>query len=257
MKPALDTAAALTLAECRRDGILSDLPLHEFSSRAEAEHFQLDALKALGGTFCGYKIGATSREVQRVLSCGEPIYAPIRRDDLLAGGASFMIPAGFLGAECEYGFEMGRDFPRADETLNVDALRSGIAECFVALELVGRRVVPGVPLNEMSAIADYSLDVAVVRGEAIPNWEGRDLAAMQVRAVIDGRSVSEGNGSMVLGHPLNALLWLAQALHQRGQLLRTGDMIVTGACCGITKVAAGQTFAGCFADFPPLEIQFV
>jgi 2-keto-4-pentenoate hydratase len=252
MKHALDAAA-----KCRREGILSDLPLHEFSTRAHAEQFQLDALQALGGTFCGYKIGATSVEVQRLLSCHEPICAPIRREDLLAGGASFMIPAGLLGAECEYGFVMGRDFPGAGEALNIDALRSCIAGCFMALELVGRRVVPGVPLNEMSAIADYGLDVAVVRGASIPDWERHDVAAMPVRAVLDGRSAGEGSGSMVLGHPLNALLWLAQTLHQRGQKLRTGDMIVTGACCGITKVAAGQTFAGCFADFPPLEIQFV
>ena len=257
MKHALDAAAPLLLAKCRREGVLADLPLHEFSSRAEAEQFQLDALKALGGTFCGYKIGATSLEIQQFLNCRAPIYAPIRREDMLAGGASFMIPAGLFGVECEYGFLMGEDFPAAGEALNIAVLRSRIAECFMALELVGRRVVAGVPLNEASAIADFGLDVAVVHGASIPDWEARDLATMPVRAVLDGRPVAEGNGAMVLGHPLNALLWLAQALHQRGNKLRTGDMILTGACCGITKVAAGQTFAGCFADFPPLQIQFV
>jgi 2-keto-4-pentenoate hydratase len=257
MKHVLDAAAPLTLAKSRREGILSDLPLHEFSSRAQAEQFQSDALHALGGTFCGYKIGATSLEVQQLLSCREPIYAPIRREDVLAAGASFMIPAGLLGVECEYGFLMGQDFPGAGEALTIDALRSGIAGCFMALELVGRRVVAGVPLNEMSAIADFGLDVAAVCGASIPDWETRDLAAMPVRAVLNGRPVAEGNGAMVLGHPLNALLWLADALHQRGTKLRAGEMIVTGACCGITKVAAGETFAGCFADFPPLEIQLV
>jgi 2-keto-4-pentenoate hydratase len=257
MKHALDAAAPLTLAKCRREGILSDLPLHEFSSRAQAEHFQSDALQALGGAFCGYKIGATSLDVQQLLSCREPIYAPIRREDVLAGGASFVIPAGLLGVECEYGFLIGQDFPGAGEALTIDALRSRIAGCFMALELVGRRVVPGIPLNEMSVIADFGLDVAAVRGGSIPDWETRDLAATPVRAVLDGRPVAEGNGAMVLGHPLNALLWLADALHRRGTKLRAGEMIVTGACCGITKVAAGETFAGCFADFPPLEVQFV
>jgi 2-keto-4-pentenoate hydratase len=257
MKHALDSAAPLLLAKCRREGILADLPLHEFSSRAEAEQFQFDAMKALAGTFCGYKIGATSLEIQQLLSCREPIYAPIRREDVLAGGATFIIPAGLLGVECEYGFLMGEDFPAAREALNIAVLRSRIAECFMALELVGRRVVAGVPLNEVSAITDFGLDVAVVHGASIPNWEARDLAAMPVRAVLDGRPVAEGNGAMVLGHPLNALLWLAEALQQRENKLRAGDMILTGACCGITKVAAGQMFAGCFSDFPPLQIQFV
>jgi 2-keto-4-pentenoate hydratase len=176
---------------------------------------------------------------------------------VLNGGASFVIPAGFLGVECEYGFLMGQDFPQAGEALTVDALRPCIAECFMALELVGRRVTPGVPLNEMSAIADFSLDVGVVRGGSIPDWDTRDLAAMPVRASVDHRPVGEGNGSVVLGHPVNSLLWLAQALYRRGSKLRAGDMIATGACCGITRVGPGQTFAGCFADFPPLEIRFV
>src|SRR5436190_20133437 len=151
MKPALDAADPPILAKCRREGTLSDLPLHEFSSRAGAEQFQSAALKALGGTVCGYKIGATSLEIQQLLSCSEPIYAPIRREDVLAGGATFMIPAGLLGVECEYGFLIGQDFPDPGEALTHDSLRSCIAECFIALELVGRRVSPGVLLNEKSA----------------------------------------------------------------------------------------------------------
>jgi 2-keto-4-pentenoate hydratase len=99
--------------------------------------------------------------------------------------------------------------------------------------------------------------VSMLPSFAVPRFPiGKGTMLRQCRFALSS-SAGEGSGSMVLGHPLNALLWLAQTLHQRGQKLRTGDMIVTGACCGITKVAAGQTFAGCFADFPPLEIQFV
>jgi hypothetical protein len=39
---------------------------------------------------------------------------------------------------------MGRDFPISAEMSDIAALRSAIAECFVALEIVGRRVVVGV-----------------------------------------------------------------------------------------------------------------
>src|SRR6185369_16520083 len=132
-------------------------------SRAEAEAYQQAAVRALGGERCGYKIGATSIEVQRLLSCDEPIYAPILREHVLASGATFRIPAGLLGLECEFGFVMGRDFPTSADVLDHVTLRSAIAECFVGLEMVGRRVTPDIPLNEVSAIADFGLDVAVVR----------------------------------------------------------------------------------------------
>jgi 2-keto-4-pentenoate hydratase len=113
-----------------------------------------------------------------------------------------------------------------------------------------------VPLNEASAIADFGLDVAVVRGDPMPDWQRRDLSVLGVRAVLDGITVANGTGAMVLGHPLNALRWLADALRKRGDKLRSGDMIVTGTCTGITKVGTGQTFAGCFADLPPVQIRF-
>ena len=35
---------------------------------------------------------------------------------------------------------MGRDFPIDAENMDVAALQSAIAECFVSLEIVGRRV---------------------------------------------------------------------------------------------------------------------
>jgi 2-keto-4-pentenoate hydratase len=173
---------------------------------------------------------------------------------VLASGATFRIPAGFLGVECELGFLMGGDFPTSPDMTDITALRAAVAECFVALELVGRRVVADIPLNEVSSIADFALDVAVVRGGAIPDWQRQDLAAISVRAVLDGMTVASGTGAMVLGHPVNALLWLADALHKRGGQLRSGEIIVTGTCTGITKVVPGQVFAGCFADFPPVQV---
>ena len=79
---------------------------------------------------------------------------------------------------------------------------------------------------------------------------------MPVRAVLDGVTVASGSGAMVLGHPLNALLWLAEALHANGDRLRSGEIVLTGTCTGITKVAPGQTFAGCFSDVSPVRLHF-
>jgi 2-keto-4-pentenoate hydratase len=152
---------------------------------------------------------------------------------------------------------MGRDFPARAETSDSVSLRSAIAECIVGIELVGRRLADDVRLNEVSSIADFALDVAVIRGRPIPDWQRHDLAAMPVRAVLDGVTVVRGTGGLVLGHPLNALEWLAEALRLRGSSLRSGEMVLTGSCTGITKVSSGQTFEGCFADFSPVQVRFV
>ena len=251
----LDVDAPVTLARCRRAGTISHIALHELESRAAAEAFQMAGIKALGGEPCGYKIGATSVEVQRLLKCQGPMHAPIMREDVLPNGATFRIPPGLLGIECEFGFVMGRDFPIDAENMNVAALQSAIAECFVSLEIVGRRVGDDVPLTELSSLADFALDVAVVRGGPIHDWKHRDLAAMPVRAVLDGITMARGTGALVLGHPLNSLLWLAETLRKRGDHLRRDEVILTGTCTGVTKVAPGQLFAGFFADQPPVQVQ--
>jgi 2-keto-4-pentenoate hydratase len=257
METQLSAATPVALAECRRAGTISELPLHKLGNRTEAGAFQVAAVKTFGGESCGYKIGATSPAVQQLLQCREPIYGPVLQENVLSNGASFRMPAGVLGIECEFAFRMGRDFPAPSDELNVSSLQSAILECFVALEIVGRRVVADIPLTELSAIADFALNVAVVRGEPIAEWQTQDLAAMPVLAMVDGVNAASGTGAQVFGHPLNALLWLARALQSRGMTLRKGEIILTGTCTGVTKVAPGQTFEARFSDYPPLRIQII
>lgn len=253
----LNEETAIALAECRRAGTLCDLPLNALANRAEAESFQAKAVAALGGQTCGYKIGATSDQVQQLLNCREPIWGPIMREHVLPIDVPFPIPLGFLGIECEFGFRMGSDFPLSRGSLDSQALRSAIAECFAALEFVGRRVTADIPLSEASAIADFAVNVAVVRGAPVPDWESEDLGALQVRAKVDDTIVATGTGAMVLGHPLNALLWLADTLQKRGRQLRKGEIVLTGTCTGVTKVVPGQVFAGFFGNLPPIKIGLV
>jgi 2-keto-4-pentenoate hydratase len=250
MSEGLASADAVRLADARRARRLVHLPLHELGDRAGAQRFQAAAMQSLGGAACGYKIGATSAEVQRRLGCREPFHGPVLHEHVLANGSRFPVVPGMLGLECEFGFRMGSDVPLPGRKLDLAAIRAAASECFAALEIVGRRVPEDIPLNEASSIADFGLDVAVVRGASIPRWEQLDLAAVPVHALLDGAVVASGSGAAVLGNPLHALLWLAAELARSGDRLRAGEIVLTGTCTGITKAAPGQSFAGRFADLP-------
>ena len=43
----------------------------------------------------------------------------------------------------------------------------------------------------------------------------------------------------------------------RGERLRGGEIVSTGTCTGITRVAPGQTFEGRFANLPPIRLHLV
>jgi 2-keto-4-pentenoate hydratase len=209
---------------------------------------QAKAVAALGWTACGYKIGATNLAVQQALACTEPVSGPLFREAELASGAEFRVTPGLLGLESEFAFRLARDYPGRDGVLDLASLADAVAECRAAIEVVGRRLEADIPLNQKSVIADFGISVAFALGDAIPNWRDGALLDAPVRALVDGKPVAQGNGHLVLGNPLESLLWLARKLAAGGSGLRAGEVVLTGTCTGITQVAAGQTFEARFGD---------
>jgi 2-keto-4-pentenoate hydratase len=57
---------------------------------------------------------------------------------------------------------------------------------------------------------------------------------------INGRAVGTGKGGDILGHPLNALAWLANALAARGRSLGAGEFVLLGSVVETQWVEAGD-----------------
>ncbi len=247
--PTLDHAdLAKQLADARNSHEQIDpTPYDTIATLAEAYQLQARATESYPSVRIGYKVGATNEGAQKLFGCNAPFYGPMFEKDRVAPGANLSLRPGVLGGEAEFAFLCGTDFP-TDQELNINDLPSYIESCHIAVEIVGRRTEgEGLP-SLHCAVADYGANVAFIEGPAIENWRSMDLAQVAVSAKTNDSETNSGTGAAVLGHPLNALLWMHNALKETGQGLKAGEWVSTGTCLGVIAPVAGSVeieFSGC------------
>jgi 2-keto-4-pentenoate hydratase len=242
--------AGRALGEARRNRMpLADLPGGFPQDEAAAYSIQQQAISAYGGDRAGYKIGATNPAAQELLGTDHPFRAPLFASDCHEDGVAFADPGyGLIGLEPEFALRLGADLPARAQPYTLDEVGTAVASVHPAFELIGLRLPSELFTKVLVVTADFGANAGFVAGEGVADWRQHDLADVAVQVRVEGEEVAKGSGANVLGHPLNALLWLANDLRAAGEGLSAGDWISTGTCAGVIKIQAGQQAV---ADFGP------
>ena len=158
----------------------------------------------------GFKIGATTRQMQDYLGLPHPAAGFVPASSLKADGVELPF-RDFLnvGVECEVGVRLGADLPFGPTT-RAEA-EAAVAEVFPAIEIVEKRYGDLTELGSPTLIADQVFHAAGVLGRPQPDWKALDLGAMRGELTVDGVSRGAGHGRDLLGHPMEALAWLANS----------------------------------------------
>jgi 2-keto-4-pentenoate hydratase len=238
--------AADLLAEASRTGIACPPVRDLFDGGGDLETAysvqQLNIRRevAAGRRIVGRKIGLTSPAVQRQFGVGSPDFGALFADNAVPDGDE--VAAGRLiqpKVEAEVALVLGRDLPDPDCTL-VDVLRA-VDFALPALEVVDSRVAEW-DITLVDTVADNaSSGLYVLGGTPVP-LDRVDLRGVTMTLQRNGETASAGTGADCLGSPLNAALWLASALADRGDPLRAGDLVLTGALGPVAPVTAGDVF---------------
>jgi 2-keto-4-pentenoate hydratase len=195
---------------------------------------------AAGARLIGAKIGLTSPAVQKQLGVDTPDYGVLFDDMGFAEGLP--IPLANLQQpkiEAEVAFVLGRDLDMQNPTI-IDVI-GAIDYVLPALEIVGSRIA-GWNIRLVDTVADNASSSAWVIG-AMPKKLGElDLRGCAMTMTRDGVVVSSGSGAECLGHPLNAVLWLARTMARVGAPLRAGHLVLSGALGPMVAVEAGKTY---------------
>jgi 2-keto-4-pentenoate hydratase len=161
------------------------------------------------------------------------------------------------GVEAEFAVLLGAELPARPEAYDRDSVAAAVAAVCPAIEIAGSRLVDGMAKPDpMMIVADGGSNIGFVQGEPHAGWAGLDLAAQEVTLFINGEQSASGNGGLVMGHPLDAVAWLANELSRDGRGLNVGDVITTGSCTGLTPVRPGDTAVADFGELGTVQARF-
>ncbi len=159
------------------------------------------------GTPAGWKIGATNAAAMAFLKLAAPIRGRLFAERLWIDGD--LAPLGGdrpAEAEPEIAFRLARDLVAGEPPL------AAVGEMRAAAEIVRPSHPQAFELGAGFIVADNAAGLGALLGPVLPLALLDDPRALRVSLAVEGGAATEGTADAVLGNPLAALAWLAEAI---------------------------------------------
>lgn len=219
------------------------------------------------GDVIGYKAGLTNPAVQKRFNYDKPVWGKLYDGMVLEDGAT--VDAAFGARPL---FEADMLVRVKSEAINqaktpMEVLQA-IDQIIPFLELPDLVVLAPPKLNGPAinainvgarlGVAGKPIAVPVYRGERYAMLDAlRDMTVTLTDA--SGAELGRGKGSDILGHPLNAVIWLAQALAKEGLSMKPGELISLGSFSPLLPPKAGLKATVTYHGLPgaaPVSVLF-
>ncbi|MBK0418886.1 fumarylacetoacetate hydrolase family protein [Leucobacter sp. CSA1] len=215
---------------------------------------QVRAWKAAGRRVRGYKVGLTSKAMQRQLGVDQPDFGHLF-DDMVLDGSAPIPTERFISprVEPEISFVLGREL--AGPGLTLPDVLEAVDYAVASIEIIDSRIADW-RIGLADTIADNASSGALMLGSTPLAIDARDLGLIGCVLTRNGEVVGTGAGAAVLGHPLNGVLWLANTLGALGQPLEAGSIVMAGAVCAAVPAAPGDVVTASFAGLGSVSARF-
>ena len=223
---------------------LSFLTLREgYAVQAHLESFVND-------TVAGWKIAATSTEGQKHIGVDGPIAGRLFNSKMNASPARVSLTNNAMGVvECEFVFVLGHDLPPDAKPYSREDVLQAVAALHPGVELPNSRFVDFANAGAAQLAADNACAHQMVVGDVVEGaWRTLDLSKVRTSIRVNDEVVCRGSGADALGHPLDALTWLANSHGERDRGLLAGQFVTTGVTGQPTPVSPGDSVEACLED---------
>lgn len=193
----------------------------------------VERLESVENRIVGYKAGLTNAELQQRFGVASPVRGVLLEKMLLQDGAAV---AADFGARPVFEADLivvVKDAAIHEARTHLEVLKS-LSLVVPFIELPDLLVAEGEPLTgSLITMLNVGARLGVVgKGVAVQPTAAfaGALANMHVVTLDEtGKELARGPGTAILGHPLNAVIWLAEDLRKSRIRLKSGDMLSLGA----------------------------
>ncbi len=247
MTPEAIAQAVRILERTRLDGGALDALPESCRPRDVDEAYAIQAVldtklaEAGLGPVVGHKIGCTNPKIQEYMGIRSPASGSIHQRMVKNQRGEFRHDT-FVhpGVECELAVRLSTRLPPERAPFTRASVADAVDTVMPAFEIVDARFKDFRAVGAPSLIADDFFDSGCVLGSPVVNWRDLDLATLKGGITINGKPVSSGESGQVMGHPLEALAWLANEFARRGRSLGAGEFVMTGSIADVIWVASGD-----------------
>jgi 2-keto-4-pentenoate hydratase len=210
------------------DAALRTAPLDDAYRVQDALHRLM--AEAGRGEIAGWKIALTSKAMQKLTGVEQPAAGAIFSKVIHRSPARVELAAyHHLGVEFEVAVRLGDDLPASGGPWTRASVAGRVAACLPAFELVEDGDADYKTLDAFTLVAQNTWNGGVVLGAPVGDWRGVDLEGAVTRCWINDKPGGQGKTGDALGHPFEAVAWLANLLNRRGRMLDRGMVVMTGS----------------------------
>ncbi|WP_174614623.1 2-keto-4-pentenoate hydratase [Virgibacillus ihumii] len=175
----------------------------------------------------GIKLGLTSKEKQKMMGVNEAIYGYLHSDMIAYEWEPIEYsPLIHPKAEPEIAFLLGEDLQGEDVTAR-DVI-SATKYVAPALEIIDSRF-KDFRFTLADVIADNCSSAKFIVGSRWVSPGAIDLGNIGMVLSKNGKVIATGSSAAVLGNPVTAITWAVHQLASKGEGLKKGDVVLSGA----------------------------
>jgi len=202
----------------------------------------------------GRKLGLTSKSKQEMMGVHEPTYGVLLENmELIEGEKVSIEPFIHAKVEPEIAFVFDRDVK--GDAISVTDILQATAYIAPAMEIIDSRY-RNFNFTLADVVADNSSSSRYIIGDSFGKVEEVDLRLMGMVFRKNSEVIATSAGASVMGHPARAIAWMANKLAERGQSIRAGEVVLSGALSEAFTIEASDHFSVSFDGIGSLEVQF-